>query len=127
MPRWWPLEIRLRGSPPHLLNSLLADRPSTIVGLLSDLARDRKQAFTLAFAAGYVMLIATACIAAIILVAAFFVVATAAKGVKGIPLHYILPAGIGGASLITLTTTLIRIKIKKLRASRADAGSDGNP
>jgi hypothetical protein len=121
----WPFELRLRGSPPAPPEPLLSGRPSTFIGLLSDLARDPKQAFTLAFAASVVMVVATLCVVGITLAGAFFLVVTAAKGIKDIPLHYILPGGISGASLITLVTILIRAQIKRRMALRADAADDG--
>ena len=116
----WPFEIRLRGSPPAPPEPLLSDRPATVVGLLSDLARDRKQAFTLALAGGVFVGIVTLC-----LVGGFLVITIAAKGVPSIPLRYLLPSLAGGASLLTSATILIRRRIKKLKASRASAAIDG--
>jgi hypothetical protein len=108
-----PFEIRLRGSPPAPPEPLL-DRPTTVIGLLSDLARAPKQAFTLALAAGAFVGIVTLCLVSAVLIT------SAAKGIPSIPLHYLLPSMIGSTSLLTFITIRIRRRIKRLRASRAD-------
>lgn len=142
---WWPIEIKLRGSPsppplpqpaslspapsppapsppaPSPPAPLLADRPATVIGLLSDLCRDPRQAGTFLMISFGLLLAATFCV-----VGACVVVNLAAKGIKGIPLRYAVWGGFSGASLLTLVTTLVARRIRKmLGTSRANATSDG--
>jgi len=95
---------------------LLADRPSTVVGLISDLCKKPSEAFIFVVIIGSLVVIVTLC-----LVGVCFAVIIAARGIKGIPLGYTLPIGFGGASLITLLTTIVKSWVK---ASRAAAAND---
>ena len=116
----WPLKISHGGDTPPPPAQLPADRPSTVTGFLSDLSRNPNQAFTFVMTVGAISLIATICF-----VGAFLAIAFADRGTKGVPLHYILPIGISGASLLTLATTLITAWIRRLaRGSQGDAASD---
>lgn len=124
----WPIEVRLGGSrplpPPPDAPSRPStpdpsNRPSTIVGFLSDLSKNPKQAFTFVLTIGSIIGIATLCFAG-----ACFAVTEAAKGIKGVPLQYILPVGISGASILTLAATLLTGWIRRLlKVPRADAES----
>jgi hypothetical protein len=124
----WPFAFRPGGgtplpSGPAPLPSVPAvpDRPSTIVGFLSDLSMNPRQAVTFVFIVGSIIVIASLCF-----VGMCFAIAAASKGIKGIPLRYILSLGISGASLLTLGTTLVVRWLRKLaKAAQADATSAG--
>jgi len=130
---WFPIEVRVRGRRPPPLPPvvpvpvpapppapLLDQRPSTFIGLVSDLARDPKQTLTIVMAIGGILVILTVCFFGCCLG-----VATAAKGLNGIPLRYVWSVGVGSASLLTLITTLVTHKIKKwLRSLRDDVAND---
>lgn len=126
----WPIEIKVRWrsppSPPLPVPApppapLLDQRPSDFVGLLSDWARDPKQALTIVAALGLLLVIAAACVAG-----ACIVVAEAAKGLNGVPLRYVWPVGVSGASLVTAITAIIARAIRKRpRPSIGDVANGG--
>jgi hypothetical protein len=101
---------------------LLSGRPTTILGFLSDLSRDRRQARTFVFMVGSVMVLAVACFAACF-AACCFVIMVASREVKGIPAETIVSAGIGGASLTTFVTTLIVRYLKRWISTRQSSGT----
>jgi hypothetical protein len=123
----WPIEVKLGGRPPPPPEpsprpELSPDRPSTFIELFSDLSKSRNQAATFLMTVGGVLVIATFCVAGICVV-----MVEAAKGVKGVPL-YVLPAGISGASLLTLITTILTRLVRRLGRSvtpgPVDEGAD---
>jgi hypothetical protein len=126
----WPIEIRVGWrsppSPPLPVPApppapLLDQRPSDFIGLVSDLARDPKQALTIVAALGLLLVIATGCV-----VGACFAVAAAAKSVNGVPLRYVWPIGVSSASLVTAITAIIaRVVRKRPRPSIGDVANDG--
>src|SRR6266702_4811613 len=107
----WPIELRLGGSPAAAPPPVAfpRDRPSSVVGFLSDLSRNPKEAFTFVLIIGGILMIATLCFAGVCIA-----VIAAARGIKGIPLRYILSVGISGASLLTLAASLITRWIRRL-------------
>jgi hypothetical protein len=123
----WPIWRTRNGTPES--RQPASARPSTIVELLAKiLESDKSSAIFLKTVSGLMVagtacfVVATACIIAIALVVHF-----AAKGIK-LPQHEILPFGLGGASLLTLVTILVRRWIRKLlKASRDDEDSDHTP
>jgi hypothetical protein len=126
--RRWPIEIRFGGdtSPPVTqapappATQPPADRPTNYIGFFSDLSRNPKQAMTFMCFVGGTLFMITGCIVAMLLVVAF-----AAKGTKGAPLHYIWPIGVGGASILTLIVSLVTAWIRRrlARASQASVES----
>jgi hypothetical protein len=123
----WPFASRPRGTTelppvPALPGqaSTFPDRPSTFVELLSDLSKSLKQTATLVFLFGSIFVIASLCLMGVL-----FAVSTAAEGVRGIPVRYILSIGAGGASLVTFVTAVVTRRIKKLaKVVHADAPDD---
>jgi MFS family permease len=118
----WPIELRLGGSPPPATPpvALPQDRPSSVVGFLSDLSRNPKEAFTFVMIIGGILVITALCFTGVCVA-----VITAARGIKGIPLRYILSVGISGASLLTLAASLITRWIRRsVRASRANGATE---
>lgn len=116
----WPIQFRLRGDRSAPPAQLSPDRPTTVIGLLSDLTRNPQQAITFVLMVGGISFILTFC-----LIGALLAVSYAAKGTKGIPLHYIWPIGVGSATVVTFVTTLVTAWIRRsVRASRADAADD---
>lgn len=126
----WPIEIKVGWrsppSPPLSVPApppapLLDQRPSNFIGLVSDLARDPKQALTIVMALGCLLVITAGCI-----VGSCLAVAAAAKGINGIPLRYVWSVGVSGASLITAITAIIARAIRKRpRHPIADVANDG--
>lgn len=124
---WWPIQIRFGGgspAPPEPALPIPArpDRPSTVVGLLSDLSLNPKQAFVFVMMIGAIVIVVAACI-----VGVSFGVAAAAQGVKGVPLRYIWSLGLPGASVLTLTATMVTRWIRRSKASRGDGSSVKTP
>jgi uncharacterized membrane protein YdcZ (DUF606 family) len=104
------------------LVSGVPNRPSTVIGFLSDVTSNPKQAATFVFVVGAIIFIASVCF-----MGACLAVAVASKGIKGPQLRYMWPFGVGGASMVTLVTTLVvRWILRKLwKAAKGDAG-DGS-
>lgn len=116
----WPIQFRIGGHPTTPPTPPSPDRPTTVIGFLSDLSRSPQQALTFVLMIGGISFIVTVC-----LIGALLAVSYAAKGTKGIPLHYIWPIGVGGATVVTFVTTLVTTWIRRsVRASRADAADD---
>lgn len=126
----WPIEIKVGWrsppSPPLAVPEpppapLLDKRPSDFIGLVSDLARDPKQALTIVMALGLLLVIATVCI-----VGSCIAVAAAAKGISGVPLRYVWSIGVSGASLVTAITAIIARAVRKRpRPSVSDVANGG--
>ena len=113
--RWPPIGFKLRGvpTPPATPAPLLSDRPSTVLGLLSDLTRDPRQAIVFVFIVGSLLVIITLCF-----VGACFAIVAAAKGIKGVPMSATVSVGLSGASIVTLVSTIVARKFRK--AAKAD-------
>lgn len=139
----WPIEVKLGGrpppelpppaphsSPPEPRSERPAGRPSTFIELFSDLSKDREHAATFVRTVGWILVIATICVVIVIATICVAVVVEAAKGIKGVP-FYVLPAGLGGASLVTLITTLLTRWVRRLgksvRPGPVDAQADRRP
>jgi hypothetical protein len=116
----WPIEIRLGGDSVAPPAPPPADRPNSYIGFFSDLSKNPKEARTFLFFIGGILVMFTSCAVVMILVVAF-----AAKGIKGVPLHYIWPIGIGGASLLTLAASLITTWIRRRLARALQASAEG--
>lgn len=131
--RRWPIEIKVRGSTsepplapalgPEISMSPNADqRPSNLIGLLSDLAKDPKQAVTIVMTFAGLAIVFTACFVIVLLT-----LSSATKGVRGISLRYAWPIGAGSASMVTFTTIFVRVMLKRLRSSQSDRASVDKP
>jgi hypothetical protein len=125
--RWWPSGPRLRGATPPVQASPASvlpgvpNRPSTVIGFLSDLSSNPKQAVTFVFIVSAIVIIPSACFVGVCLA-----VAAAAKDVRGIQLRYMWPFGVGGAGAVTLVTTVTIGWVRKLaKAARGGAKGDG--
>jgi len=117
----WPFPFRPGGSTPLPSAPAPPDRPSTVIGLFSDLSMSPKQAVTFVFVVGSIIIIASLCF-----VGVCFAVAAASRGMKGIPLRYIFSIGVSGASVVTLVTALVTHRFRKwAKAVQGDAADDG--
>ena len=113
MPQW--PEAKLPGDPASQasLEPPPYNRPSTVIEFLSDLTRHPKQALTFVMIVGSILTIAVACGGSAITIAP--------KEIKGIPLHSILSAGFGGATLLTFAITMV---VRCARKHRKGAQND---
>ena len=124
----WPARLRTRNDTSESLQPA-PSRPPTVVELIARiLETDKSSAIFLKTVSG-LMVVGTACfvVATVCIIAIALAVHFAAKGIK-LPQHEILPFGLGGASLLTLVTILVRRWIRKLlKASRGDEDGDHTP
>ena len=121
----WPTRLRTRNGTPESEQpeprQPAPSRPSTIIELIDKILDTEKNAAIFVKTVSKLMVVATACFIASVLAVHF-----AAGGMK-LPQHEILPFGLGGASLLTLVTILVRRVIRKVKASRDDEDSDHTP
>jgi hypothetical protein len=121
----WPIGFRVRrANPPPVPVSpapgMLPGRPSTIIGFLSDLCNNPKQAVTFVFVIGSIIFIASLCLVGVCLG-----VAEASRGIRGIQIRYIWTVGISGASLLSFTVALVTRWLKKsAKGAQGDAVPD---
>ena len=100
-----PFEIKLGG---RSAEPEASKRPSSIVGFISDLSENPKQALTFVLLASSLAIVLTACF-----VCACLAVIFVAKSAK-VPLNYVVPVGIGGASALTFAVGLLRYLVKRM-------------
>jgi hypothetical protein len=122
----WPFEVRIRGANPSPLPVppapvTASSRPSTVIGFLSDLSNNPKQAATFVFVVGSLILIASLCFTGIC-----FATIEASKEIKGVQVRYIWTlGGISGASLLSLTAALATRWVRKSgKGARGNAARD---
>lgn len=101
------------------------ERPDNIIGLVSDITRDRNQGYTFLIVAGGILIIVTVCFAG-----GIWAILEASRGSKGIPLSAVL-AGVPGASMLAFLASRVKRWIVKLKRglrkppSGARTGSSG--
>jgi len=123
----WPIHITFGGGPtappePALPIPPRPNRPSTVVGFLSDLSLNPKQAFIFVLMIGAIAIILTVCI-----VGGCYGVAAAAKGIKGDALKYVWSLGLPSASAVTLIATMVTRWIRRPKASLSGESSEKSP
>jgi hypothetical protein len=100
------------------------ERPDKLIGLLSDLTRDRKQGYTFLIITGGVLIMVMVCF-----VGGSWAIAEASKGFKGFPLRAVVAGVPSAAFMAFLTSRIVRwIKrivqwIKKIRKSSGGPSS----
>jgi hypothetical protein len=97
-------------------------RPTTFIGFASDICSDPRKAVTFVLVTGSLLVIITICIVGICVA-----IAEASKGMRGVPLRYLLPAGVGGASMVTFVTVKVRRFLGKLRKARQSNATSVSP
>jgi hypothetical protein len=109
-------------------NLLSPDRPKNIIGLISDLTKNPDQAATFmmmvrGFVGAFCRLIA---VVGAVFVACLIVI-TSSKGVTSLPLHYTLPIGISGGSLLTFIGNSVARRVRKRLKFRSGATNAEGP
>lgn len=126
----WPPWFTPRGTrvppvpqvSPSLPGSPAFDRPSTVLGLVSDVLSDGKKAGRLVFIVGSILAILAVCIAAEV-----FVVMAAARELRGIPATTTVSVGATSASILTLVVTLLSRWVRNLTGKSGRSGPTEPP
>ena len=96
------------------------ERPNSVIGLISDMIRDRKQGYTFLIIAGGLLIILAACCGDVIWVM------EASKGSSGIPIPAVI-AGLPGASILALLTSWVVRWIRRIKRRFRTPANGGRP
>lgn len=96
------------------------ERPNSVIGLISDMIRDRKQGYTFLIIAGGLLIILAACCGDVIWVM------EASKGSGGIPIPAVI-AGLPGASILALLTSWVVRWIRRIKRRLRTPANGGRP
>jgi hypothetical protein len=100
------------------------DRPNNLIGLVSDITRNRDQGYTLLIVAGGMLVILTVCFAG-----GIWAIVEASRGSKSIPLLPAVLAGLPSASFLVFLTSRVKrwiVKIKRWLKKSANGGGVGS-